>query len=420
MKNPSQNMDILNSQSSQLHVTDSSLFSCYVAPSTCIRWMLLAVCAAAMLGCATPLNPHYNATKSHHTPEGFKNNYIASATKGGAAFFRWQVERLRGGFPKPPELPTPQVSADLEFIKTNAIKTGFSANPSSLEGSTSSALPEMMQPAITWVGHATMLVQASGLNVLTDPIFSERASPVQFSGPKRAQPPGIALTDLPRIDVVLISHNHYDHLDFDSVKALSQQTGGAPLFLVPLGIKDWFAKAGITTVKELDWWDNVVEKGVEFNLTPVQHWSARSLGDRSQTLWGGWSVFGADFHWYYSGDTGYSKDFADTQQRFAPRQTAALGGGFDIALIAVGAYEPRWFMQDQHLNPAEAVQVRIDLKAKRSVGVHWGTFELTDESLDQPPKELAAARKDQGVSENDFFLLSIGQTQKLPVRSPPR
>jgi N-acyl-phosphatidylethanolamine-hydrolysing phospholipase D len=385
-----------------------------------VRWILLLATTTYLMGCAAYANPYYNAAKPHHTPEGFKNNYIASATKGGAAFFRWQVERLRGGFPKPPETLTPQVRADLEFIKANAIKTGFSDKRANLRVDASFAPPDMMQPAITWVGHATMLVQASGVNVLTDPMFSQRASPVQFSGPKRAQPPGIALADLPRIDVVLISHNHYDHLDLDSVKALAQQAGGAPVFIVPLGIKVWFSKLGITTVKELDWWDSVVEKGVEFNLTPVQHWSARSLGDRTQTLWGGWAVFGTYFHWYYSGDTGYSKDFFDTQQRFASRQTAVLGGGFDIALIAVGAYEPRWFMEDQHLNPAEAVQVHKDLKAKRSVGVHWGTFELTDESLDQPPKELAAARKEQGVDEDDFFLLSIGQTRKLPVRNPLR
>jgi N-acyl-phosphatidylethanolamine-hydrolysing phospholipase D len=413
-------LDSQSSQSSQLHTAGSSIAIKYAFSNRGIRSIVLAASATFLMGCATPVNPHYNATKQHHTPEGFKNNYIASATKGGAAFFRWQIERLRSGFPKPPEIPTPQVKADLEFVKSNAIKTGFSTKLANLGGNTSVALPEMMQPAITWVGHATMLVQASGLNVLTDPIFSQRASPVQFSGPKRAQPPGIALSDLPQIDVVLISHSHYDHLDLDSVKALAKQAGGAPLFIVPLGLKDWFSKQGITTVKELDWWDSVVEKGVEFNLTPVQHWSARSLGDRSQTLWGGWSVFGADFHWYYGGDAGYSKDFADTQQRFAPRQTAALGGGFDIALIPVGAYEPRWFMEHQHLNPTEALQVHKDLKTKRSVGVHWGTFELTDESLDQPPKDLAAARKDQGVDENDFFLLSIGQTRKLPPRSPAR
>jgi N-acyl-phosphatidylethanolamine-hydrolysing phospholipase D len=364
----------------------------------------LLIALGPLAGCATPMNPYYNPAKPHHTPEGFKNNYTEAVTKGGAAFFKWQLERLRGGFPKPPDTPTPQVKADLAFITTNA------------QAGRSGGAP--MQPAITWVGHATMLVQASGLNVLTDPVFSQRASPVQFAGPKRAQPPGLVLADLPRIDVVLISHNHYDHLDADSIKGLAAQKGGAPLFIVPLGVKDWFNKLGVTSVKELDWWDSTVEKGVEFNFTPVQHWSARGLGDRSQTLWGGWAVLGADFHWYFSGDTGYSKDFADTQKRFASRQTPTLGGGFDIALIAVGAYEPRWFMKEQHINPAEAVQVHQDLQAKRSVGVHWGTFELTDEPLDQPPKDLAAARTAAGVPEADFFLLAVGETRKLPARAP--
>jgi N-acyl-phosphatidylethanolamine-hydrolysing phospholipase D len=281
------------------------------------------------------------------------------------------------------------------------------------------AKPSAMQPAITWVGHATMLVQAGGLNVLTDPVFSERASPVQFVGPKRAQPPGLSIAQLPPIDVVLISHNHYDHLDKDSVTALSNIAGAATLFIVPLGVKKWFESLGISNVQELDWWDSAKVRGVEFHFTPVQHWSARGLGDRSQTLWGGWAVFAADFHWYYSGDTGYSKDFYDTQQRFAQRQTAALGGGFDIALIAVGAYEPRWFMKEMHLNPAEAVQVHQDLKAKRSVGLHWGTFELTDEPLDQPPKDLAAARGAAGVPESEFFLLAVGETRKLPARKAP-
>ena len=134
----------------------------------------------------------------------------------------------------------------------------------------------------------------------------------------------------------------------------------------------------------------------------MQHWSARGLGDRSQTLWGGWAVFEPATHWYFSGDTDYSKDFIDTQKRFADRQTPAKGGGFDIALIAVSAYEPRWFMKEQHVNPAEAVQIHFDLKAKRSVGVHWGTFELTDEPLDQPPKDLAAARVAANIRQDVF------------------
>ncbi len=361
------------------------------------------------------MNPYYNSTKPHHTPEGFKNNYLDAVTQGGAAFYKWQLERLRGGLPKAALVPTPQVAANVVFIQSNA----KAAAPSPAAANAQGAAAPAMQPAITWVGHATMLVQAGGLNVLTDPVFSQRASPVQFAGPKRAQPPGLALADLPRIDVVLISHNHYDHLDTNSVIALAQQTGGAPLFLVPLGVKDWFAKLGITTVQELDWWDSTQVQGVEFNFTPVQHWSARSTGDRSQTLWGGWAVLGADAHWYFSGDTGYSADFIDTQKRFAGRQSAALGGGFDMALIAVGAYEPRWFMKDQHVNPAEAVQIHKDLQAKRSVGVHWGTFELTDEPLDQPPKDLAAARKAAGLQDADFSVLAIGETRRFPRRAAP-
>ena len=245
---------------------------------------------------------------------------------------------------------------------------------------------------------------------------------MQFIGPKRAQPPGIALADLPIIDVVLISHNHYDHLDKASVLGIAERSkaaGKPTLFLVPLGMKSWFTDLGIANTVEMDWWDRQVLQGVEFNFTPVQHWSARSFGDRSQTLWGGYAVFAPDLHWYFSGDTGYSKDFADTKARFADRLAADKGGGFDLALIAVGAYEPRWFLAEQHVNPAEAVQIHKDLGAKRSVGVHWGTFELTDESLDQPPKDLAAARTAQGLKDEDFSVMAIGETRVLPARPKP-
>ncbi len=358
--------------------------------------LLATIFVTCLFGCAN-VNAQYNPAKPHHTPEGFKNNYNDNVNKTGRDFLRWQYERTQAGLPKPPQTPTPTVPPDLAFIQANA-------------------KPGAMQPAITWVGHATMLVQAGGLNVLTDPIFSDRASPVQLVGPKRAQPPGLSIAQLPPIDVVLVSHNHYDHLDKNTAVDLSNIAGAATLFIVPLGVKKWFESLGIGNVKELDWWESTTVKGVEFHFTPVQHWSARGLGDRSQTLWGGWSVLAPDLHWYYSGDTGYSKDFADTQQRFAPRQTATLGGGFDIALLAVGAYEPRWFMKEQHINPAEAVQIHQDLKAKRSVGVHWGTFALTDEPLDQPPKDLAVACTAAGVPEADFLLLAIGETRKLPAR----
>ncbi len=366
--------------------------------------LTLASLLLALLGGCTAVNPYYDPAKPHHTAQGFKNNYVDSVNRKFSELIRWQIERRQQDLPKPPQQPTPQKPADLAAIKAYTTPGAGTSRP----------------PAITWIGHASMLVQAGGLNVLTDPVLSERASPLHFLGPKRAQAPGIALADLPIIDVVLISHNHYDHLDKASVLDIAERSkaaGKPTLFLVPLGMKSWFTDLGIANTVEMDWWDRQVVKGVEFNFTPVQHWSARSFGDRSQTLWGGYAVFAPDFHWYFSGDTGYTKDFADTKARFAERQGADKGGGFDLALIAVGAYEPRWFMSTQHVNPAEAVQAHRDLGAKRSVGVHWGTFELTDESLDQPPKDLAEARKAQGLGDDDFSVMAIGETRVLPARS---
>ena len=332
--------------------------------------------------------------KAHHTATGFKNNYTLEVNKSFGDFLRWQWESW--GIDKTANSPTPNVQADLVLLKAPA------------------------SPTVTWIGHATTLVQASGLNVLIDPIFSERASPVQIFGPKRVQPPGVAMADLPNIDVVLISHNHYDHLDRNSVAQLDEKAkaaGRTTLFLVPLGLKAWFNGIGIDSVIELDWWQNQSINGVEFHLTPVQHWSARSVNDRSVTLWGGWAVLGTDFHWYYAGDTGYSRDFADTAKMFAPRQTEALGGGFDLALIPIGAYEPRWFMSQQHVNPMESVRIHQDVKAKRSIGVHWGTFQLTDEPLDQPPRDLAMARQALGVKEADFGVLAIGESRQFAKRA---
>jgi N-acyl-phosphatidylethanolamine-hydrolysing phospholipase D len=271
-----------------------------------------------------------------------------------------------------------------------------------------------MQPAATWIGHASVLVQLGGINVLTDPIFSERASPVSFAGPRRAQPPGLALAELPRVDVVLISHNHYDHCDITSLQALNAQPGGPPLFLAPLGLKAWLADNGITNAVELDWWQQHSVAGVDIVLTPVQHWSARSFTDRLKTLWGGYALFARDFQVFFAGDTGYSRDFADIRARFAARQGAH---GFDLALIPVGAYEPRWFMAEQHVNPEEAVRIHRDLRARKSLGIHWGTFELTDEPLDEPPKALSRATAAAGVPEDEFGVAAIGQTLRLPRRS---
>ena len=334
--------------------------------------------------------------KYHHTSRGFRNNYAGSVVKSLGDLLRWQAERLIKRLPPDPILPTPVEPADLDFITRNA-----------------TAAP--MSPAVTWIGHATALVQASGLNVLTDPVFSLRASPVPFLGPARAQPPGIPLAHLPHIDVVLISHNHYDHLDRNTVKALEAQPGGAPLFLAPLGLRVWLEKVGISRAIEMDWWDSHVHRGVEFHFTPAQHWSGRSLSDRNRTLWGAWAATADDFHWFFTGDTGYSQDFIDTRHHFASRQ-AVEQGGFDVALIAVGACLPRWFMQMQHVDLNEAVQIHLDLGAKRSIGVHWGTFSLADDPLDAPLHGLAEARRLKGVAEEAFFLLPVGGTRQLPRR----
>ena len=371
-------------------------------PSTLLGLGALALFSAACSNpplaapaSAAPATAAAASAPPHHRPGGFQNNHISFQPRGLAEVLNWKWQTLLEGVPKPPTAPIPQVPPDLAFVSANA-----AAGPA-------------MQPAVTWIGHATTLVQLGGLNVLTDPIFSERASPVQAVGPRRAQPPGLPLAQLPRIDVVVISHNHYDHLDEGSVVALAGQRGGSPLFLVPLGHRAWFADLGVHRVQELDWWQTHRLGRVDITLTPVQHWSGRGLNDRLQSLWGGWAMFAPDFSVYFAGDTGYSKDFAEIGRRLA-----APRGGFDLALIPVGAYEPRWFMTEQHVNPPEAVQMHRDLRARRSLGIHWGTFELTDESLDEPPRALAAARKAAGLADDDFFVLAVGETRKLARRVP--
>ena len=362
--------------------------------------------AAALLACGPHAKANETAAPSHHRPNGYQNNYFEFQPRSLLDLLKWKREASRDDLPKPPRAPTPTIAADTAFIHANA-RAGVMA----------------MQPAITWIGHATVLAQLGGLNVITDPVFSERVSPLSFIGPKRQVAPGLTLAQLPHIDVVLISHNHYDHLDDASVRALAKQAGGPPLFIVPLGIKAWLAQRQISNAVELDWWQShpiaTAAGPVDIVLTPVQHWSGRGFDDRLKTLWGGYAVFAPDLQLFFTGDTGYSKDFEDIRARFASRQTPSQGGSFDIALIALGGYEPRWFMRSQHVNPAEAVQIHLDVNAKRSAGIHWGTFGLTDESLDQPPIDLADARRAKGVADADFFVMAIGETRKLPKRPLP-
>jgi N-acyl-phosphatidylethanolamine-hydrolysing phospholipase D len=349
-------------------------------------------------------NPYFNPAKKHHRPDGFQNNYISFRGKRWHEILRWRWQAWRAGHPRPITTPIPIVKPDMGFIHANA-KAGL-----------------QMQPAVTWIGHITVLAQTGGLNILTDPVFSDRCFPVQWAGPKRQTPPGLQLDQLPHIDVVLLSHNHYDHMDEGSLLALSKQAGGSPLFITPLGHRHWFARRGIHHVIELDWWDTHVLDATDHSaripvtLTPAQHWSARTATDALLSLWGGFAVMAPDCHLFFAGDTAYSKDFIDIRQHFAHAQTPELGGGFDIALLPIGAYEPRWFMKDQHVNPEEAVQIFKDLGCKQAMAVHWGTFQLTDEALDQPPRDLARALNHQGLNEQDFAVLAIGETKKMAPR----
>ncbi len=352
----------------------------------------MALGLLALAGCTSP-NPYFDPTRAHHTPTGFRNNDIGTIGKSSDELLRWFQERWDVGDRDPTGAPT--VAPDLAFIQRNA------------------RARHAMEPAVTWLGHATTLVQSDGLNVLTDPIFSDRASPVALVGPRRKQPPGLRIDELPPIDVVVVSHNHYDHLDRRSVLLLAAQASGSPLFLVPLGVKPWMASLGIDRVIELDWWQSHKVGKVEFHFTPVQHWSGRTLTDRHHTLWGGWAVMGPDLRWYFSGDTGYSSDFAATRARLVPKPGAP---GFDLALIAIGAYEPNWFMKDQHVNPREAVRIHQDLGARRSIGVHWGTFDLSNEALSQPPRDLARERELAGLAPSDFDVMAVGETRRYPHR----
>ncbi len=243
-----------------------------------------------------------------------------------------------------------------------------------------------------WIGHATYLINNGDINILTDPIFSERASPIGFTGPKRMIPPAMNLEDLPKIDAVVVSHNHYDHFDMWSLKKL-HKLNPETVFMVPTGDKKRLIKAGLTHVFEMGWWDTKQISKTNFHFTPVQHWSKRGFFDRNKSLWGGWFMKTEDLSLYHAGDTGYSSDFQKTYERL---------GAPDYSFIPIGAYDPRWFMKDSHVNPEEAVKIALDLKTPHSFGMHWGTFILTDEPVAEPPIRLQQALKEQNLA-SDFF-----------------
>jgi L-ascorbate metabolism protein UlaG (beta-lactamase superfamily) len=252
--------------------------------------------------------------------------------------------------------------------------------------------------AVSWLGHASLLVRAGGLWILIDPVLSDTAGPVPGFGPARLAPLPIAPSALPHIDVVLVSHDHYDHLDSATVRRLARQSGGPPRFLVGQGLGDWFADEVGAKAEEFVWWQAREIGGITLTFVPAQHSSGRTPWHRNDTLWGGWVIGDGERRFYFPGDTAYVAElFRDVRRRLGP---------VDLVAMPIGAYRPRPLMRHEHLDPDDAVQAHTDVEASRSFGVHWGTFQLGDEEPFEAATDLAAAVRSRGVA--GFGLVAIG------------
>ena len=304
----------------------------------------------------------------------FYNNYIDHKMASFKEFWKWRKEST-----KPDPVFFPLAKNEPQFLKDN--KT---------------------QKTLTWIGHASFLLQIDGVNILTDPHLTKRASPVSFAGPSRTTPPGLNLEDLPIVDIIVISHNHYDHLDSQTIRQIiKQQKNYQPLILVPLKLKKLLENFGATNVKELEWWDNTKFRNLKLHCVPVQHWSNRSF-NTNKTLWCGWVIESSNFKIFFCGDTGYSKDFLTIQEKFSY---------MDLSLIPIGAYAPRWFMKDHHCNVEEAIQIHKDIQSKQSIAMHWGTFQLTDEPMKEPIQLLKSLSVEKNLSKKEFIIMKHGETK---------
>ncbi|MEA2725251.1 MAG: hypothetical protein QOH59_3022 [Gemmatimonadales bacterium] len=269
--------------------------------------------------------------------------------------------------------------------------------------------PAPDEVVVTFIGHATFLIQAASANVLIDPVYSERASPFLFAGPRRARDPGVRLDDLPPISLVLLSHNHYDHCDIPTLRRLEQRFH--PPVVTPLGNGPLLRSAGFQRIEELDWWEAAKTAPVPVTVTQAQHFSARGMFDRNRALWGGFLVEIGGRRILHAGDSGYGPHFTEIANRLGP---------IDLALLPIGAYEPRWFMKDIHMNPAEAVQAHLDLGARQSIAMHFGTFQLTPEGIDEPVRELANSLAERRVPAERFRAMEVGESVRLPPPGPIR
>ena len=326
---------------------------------------------------------------AHHTPNGrFQNPWPDSVPHGFRDILKWTLERRRQNLPPTPprgSFPT----ATPSIVRPRASASDFTA---------------------TWIGHSTVLLQFGGINIITDPVFCQRAFPVQWAGPRRVMDPAMSLEALPPLDVILLSHNHYDHLDKGAVKHLTRANPNAT-WIVSLGLTPYIRPWGVRNIVELDWWQTADVNGLRVTATPARHFSARGLGDRNKSLWSGFAFELYGVRAWFAGDSAYHPEFGDVGARCGP---------FDFVMIPIGAYDPRWFMNIVHVDPEEAVQIYQDITAPHPnaplplmLGIHWGTFRLTDESMDEPPKRTRARWRQLGLREDRLWVASFGETRSF-------
>ncbi len=338
---------------------------------------------------------------SHHRPEGgYRNPWPGGDVRGGRDALKWMAQRIKSG---------------------NAFRRDRPRFAMSTPGFERPRAPADMLTA-TWVGHSTVLLQLGTVTVLTDPIWSRRASPFPLLGPRRHVRAGVKLSELPAVDAVLVSHNHYDHLDAATVRRLNRRIPDLS-WVSPLGLEPWLRKRGVRNAWELDWWDTLHVSGATVTAVPARHFSARGLDDRFATLWCGYVVEADGWRVLFCGDSAMHDDWRLIGERLGP---------FDAMLIPIGAYDPRWFMEAVHMNPEEAVatygavsagseprgappagKVTAARQPPVMLPIHWGTFKLTDEPLDEPPTRLRSAWEKASLDADSLWLMQHGETRRL-------
>jgi N-acyl-phosphatidylethanolamine-hydrolysing phospholipase D len=336
---------------------------------------------------APPIDPTaHREMPTHRNPNGkFRNPWPQATPHGLREVLKWAWKRrakrhaaVHAVFPRAlPAFPTPRA--------------------------------ESGEIVVTWIGHSSFLLQIGSSNILLDPIWSRRASPVRFAGPKRVVDPAVSFDSLPPIDLVLISHDHYDHLDQSTARMIARAHPRAE-WIVPLGVAEWLRAHGTKVLAELDWWQSVHTRQLDITCTPAQHFSGRRPNNRNSTLWCGWTVRAGDRAIFFAGDTGRHPEFASITRQLGP---------FDAALLPIGAYDPRWFMKPVHMSPDEAVSAYCDVATAnagrpcRFIATHWGTFKLTDEPMDEPPALTRAAWAEAGLDSSLLWIPIHGETLKL-------